>query len=452
MLSLALRSLRHRATAFVASFLAMLLGAVMIMSFASMLDTAGGTGVSDANVETLVTMASVVGGWSLILVLFAVTSTLSLAVRQRATEMALLKSIGATPAQLRRMILGETAVLAVAAVALAVLPGMLGGRALLALLIDTEQVAPDVTHVFGPAALSMGCGITFVAAVGSAVLTARRTTGLRVTESLMDATAEPRRMSRKRLVGGIVFLLLAADLAVVTATVMHGEGSDAMQTAGQTSIWASIGFALLGPVLVRRVAGLPAAPLERFGGAAGHLTVQNVRQRAHQMAGALMPIILFTGIATGTLYMQDVDSAAIAAEGLLKNDEQKSIETLNFVVIGMVVLFAAIMLINTLVATTTYRRGEFGRQRLTGATPGQVLAMVTLESAVLTVTGVLFGAVASLFTILPFTFARTDTVLPDSGPGTFLAIVAVAAVLTMAASLATAVRALRIPAIEAAAV
>jgi putative ABC transport system permease protein len=350
------------------------------------------------------------------------------------------------------MVLGETAVLVVVAFALAVPFGLLGGRALLALLIDTEQVAPGVEHVFGPAALSMGFGVTFVAAVGAAVLTARRTAGLRVTESLMDASTEPRRMSRKRLIGGIVFLLLAADLAVITATVMHGEGTDAMQTAGQTSIWASIGFALLGPVLIRRVSGLLAAPLERLGGAGGYLTVQNVRQRAHQMAGALTPIILFVGIGTGTLYMQDIDNAAIAAEGVVKDDMQKNIETLNFVVIGMIVLFAAIMLINTLVATTTYRRGEFGRQRLTGATPGQVLAMVALESAVLTVTGVLFGAVASLFTILPFNFARTDTVLPDGGPGVFLAIAAVAAVLAVVTSLATAGRALRIPAVEAVAV
>ncbi|MBA9001734.1 MULTISPECIES: FtsX-like permease family protein [Thermomonospora] len=452
MFSLAMRSLRHRAPAFAASFLAMLLGATMIMAFASMLDTAGGAGVSSADEETLVTMASVVGGWGLILVLFAVASTLTLAVRQRAAEIALLKSVGATPAQVRRMILGETAVLALAAYALAIVPGLLGGRALLTLLQDTDQVTATVQHAFGPVALAMGFWVTFAASMGAALLTARRAVRMRVTESLLDAAAGPRRTSRKRIVGGIGFLLLATDLAVITATVMRGEGTEAMQTAGQTSIWASIGFALLGPVLVRRVAGLPAAPLARFGGGSGHLAVQNIRRRAHQLAGALAPIILFTGIGTGTLYMQQIDSAAIAAEGAVPNDMQKNIETLNLVVIGMIVLFAAIMLINTLVATTVHRRGEFGRQRLAGATPGQVYGMIALESAVLTVTGVLFGLVASLFTILPFNYARTGTAVPDVGPGTFLGIVAVAAALAMVTSLAATGRTLRTPAVQAVAV
>ncbi|REE97690.1 ABC transporter permease [Thermomonospora umbrina] len=449
MLFVSLKSLRHRTAAFTASFLAMLLGATLIMAFASMLDTAGGPNVPSASEETLVNMGVIVGGWGLILVLFAVTSTLTLAVRQRVTEMALLKSIGATPGQLRRMILGETAVIALVAVALAVLPSMLGGRLLLEMLISTDQVASGVGYAFGPVALSMGFGVTFVASVGAAVLTARRTTRMRVTESLLDASVGSRKMSKKRWIGGVVFLLLATDLAVITATVMRGEGSDIMQTAGQTSIWASIGFALLGPFLLRRVTGLLARPLELMGGVAGYLTVQNMRERSQQMATALMPIILFTGIGTATLYMQDIDNAALAAEGLVATTEQKNIETLNFVVIGMIVLFAAIMLINTLIAATTHRRAEFGRQRLTGATPGQVLGMVALESAILTVTGVLFGTLAALFTILPFNFARTDTALPSAGLGTYVGVVAVAATLALVTGLWTTRRTLRTPAIEA---
>ena len=46
--------------------------------------------------KTLITIASVVGGWGLILVVFAVASTLTLSVRQRGAEMALLKNVGAT--------------------------------------------------------------------------------------------------------------------------------------------------------------------------------------------------------------------------------------------------------------------------------------------------------------------------------------------------------------------
>ncbi len=59
---LALRSLRKRASAFTASFLAMLLGATMIMAFASMLDTAEASGATGTAREAADRAAFVDGG------------------------------------------------------------------------------------------------------------------------------------------------------------------------------------------------------------------------------------------------------------------------------------------------------------------------------------------------------------------------------------------------------
>ncbi|WP_345023947.1 ABC transporter permease [Actinomadura keratinilytica] len=451
MFGLALRSLRHRTGAFAAAFCATFLGGTLVMAFASLLDTAVADGVPATSRETLITMASVVGGWGLIMVAFSVTSTLSLAVRQRTDEIALLKSAGATPAQIRRMIVGEAAALGLAGTLAAIVPALLGGRLLLDLLIDTGQVAPGVEYAFGPFALTIGAAVTFAGSTFAALLTARRTTRMRVTETLLEAGTRSGRTSRKRVVFALLFLLLGADLAIVTATVMRGEGSDAMQTAGQTSIWVAVGFALLGPMLLSASARLLAGPLAAAG-AAGYLARHNLSGRTQQLAGALMPIILFTGIATGTIYMQRVDDAALAAEGLRASVEQDNIKTLNFVVVGMLVLFAAIMLINTLIATTMDRRGEFARQRLTGATPRQVLAVTGLEAAVLTVVGVVFGTIAALCTIVPFTYARTGDPLPDDTLAVYAGVVAVAALLALTTSLATTRRALRTPAVEAVAV
>ncbi|MBC6460570.1 ABC transporter permease [Actinomadura sp. HBU206391] len=449
MFGLALRSLRFRTGSLVASFLSMFLGATMVMAFASMLDTSMGDGVPTASGETLSIMGNVVGGWALILVIFAVTSTLTLSVRQRATEMALLKSIGATPAQIGRMIVGESAVVALVAAVLAMPVAVLGGNALLEMLISTDQVADGVSYAFGPVAISMGFGITVGGSMIAALLTARRTTRMRVADSLLDASTGEARMGKVRVIAALVFLACGLNLGILTATVMGAEDFEAMQTAGPASIVSSIGMALLGPLLVRRVTAVLAWPLERMAGVSGYLTVQNIRQRTNQMATALMPIILFTGIATGTLYMQDIDNAAAAATGVARTAEQKSAETLNLVVIGMIALFACIMLINTLVAATTYRRREFGGQRLVGATRGQVLRMVTFEGIALAATGVLFGGIASLVTVLPYSIAMTDTVVPDSPIWIFTGIVAVAVTVTLAAGVGTARRVVRTPAIEA---
>ncbi|WP_131740717.1 ABC transporter permease [Actinomadura roseirufa] len=448
MTALALRSLRRRAGAFLASFLSMFLGATILMAFASMLDTAVDGDVSGPARETLIMMASVVGGWGLLLVVFAVTSTLTLSVRQRAAEMALLKSVGATPGQLARMIVGEAAGIAVVAALLAVPPAILTGRALLGMLHRTHQVPAAVGHSFGPIALSMGLGITFVSATAAALITARRAGRVRVTESLMEASTGTARMSRKRVVFAGLFLALAADLAVLTVTVMRDEGSQAMATAGQADILAAIGLALLSPLIMRRVTALLAAPLRSLFGVTGDLAVTTMGRRAGAMAAAVTPVILFTGTAVGTLFMQATENAAMDAGGLVKTAEQKSIETLNLVVIGMVVLFTAIMLVNTLVAATAHRRREFGQTRLAGATPGQVLGTVTLEAVVLTVTGVLCGTVASVFTIVPYGLARMDSATPDGSVWTYLGVVALAAVLTGVTAWGAARRTLRTPAIE----
>jgi putative ABC transport system permease protein len=74
-----------------------------------------------------------------------------------------------------------------------------------------------------------------------------------------------------------VFLLLGANCAVLTATLMDGKGVDAMQTAGQAGIWAAIGLALLAPELPRLVTA----------------------------------VLLFTGIATGTVYMQGIEDRVL---------------------------------------------------------------------------------------------------------------------------------------------
>ncbi|QFG23191.1 ABC transporter permease [Actinomadura sp. WMMB 499] len=444
MTALALRSLRKRTGAFTASFLALFLGATILMAFASMLDTASGT--SGTTHETLVTMASVVGGWGLLLVVFAVTSTLTLSVRQRSAEMALLKSIGATPAQLTRMITGEAAVLAVVASLLAIGPAILAGHGLLALLHDTGQVTGDVSHTFGPIAISMGTGITFVSAVGAALLTARRLARGRIADTL--AETDSGRLTKKRVAFAGLFFAAALSEVIVTVTVMKDEGSGAMATSGQADIFAAIGLALLAPAIVRRAASVLARPLRLFG-VAGDLAVTGMRRRTSAMAAAVTPVILFTGIAVGTLYLQSTENAAVRAAGISKTISDKSIETLNMVVIGMVVLFAAIMLVNTLVAATAHRRREFGQTRLAGATPRQVMGTVALESAVLTVIGVACGSVASLFTIVPFSLVRVDSPMPEGDVWIYVGVVALAAVLTGATAATSTRRVLRTPAIEA---
>lgn len=446
---LAMSSVRHRRSAFVATFLTLFLGAVIVMAFAAMVDTAAGDGVDSTTSEALNTMGTMVGGWSLIIVVFAVISTLGLSVRQRASELALLKSIGATPGQVNRLIVGETFVVAIVATVAALAPAALAGKLLLEILQETGQAGEEVAYAFGSTALTVGFAVTVVGATVAAAAAARRSGRMRAREAMSAAALEQPRMGRKRVVAAGVFIALGVYLGIMTATVFHGKGMDAMQTAGQASVWFGIGLALLAPTLLRKVTGWLGGLLMRSG-SGGWLAVQNMEQRTQQMAGALMPVILFTAISTGTLYMQSIENAAAPSpNSTIPAGEAQTVETLNFVVVGMIAVFAAIMVINTLVAATTHRRQEFGQQRLAGSTPPQVLRMVGMEGAVLASAGVLFGSMASIVTVIPFSIARTSSVLPDVTIALYGGIVGVAVLLTLVSSLGAAHQAMRPPAVEA---
>jgi putative ABC transport system permease protein len=72
--------------------------------------------------------------------------------------------------------------------------------------------------------------------------------------------------------------------------------------------------------------------------------------------------------------------------------------------------------------------------------------MVGLEALLVTVTGVIGGALGSLFTVLPFASARAGSVVPDVTPAAFAVVVAIAVALTAAAMLGTTRRNVRGPA------
>ncbi|MEU8292853.1 FtsX-like permease family protein [Streptomyces pseudogriseolus] len=430
MLVLALRSVRQRSGRFLATLLSAFLGAAIVMAFNSLHDTAGAPGVDAVSSETLRTAAGVVGGYGTLLVFFAVASALTVNVRQRAAELELLRCSGATPGQLKRMVVGEAVAVALVGTAAAVLPAVLGGRLLVELFQDTGQVARSVDHSFGAVALSSGVGVTLVASAGAALLAVRRVT-------------RGRRTVRRRPV--FAWAALAAG-AVAASSTFAFSATDEMLMAfpAQGAILLSVGFALMAPKLLTGVLGRLA-----LGGASGWLAVRNLRRRAGELSGILMALILFTAVSTATLTMQAVESDEVAASGTVKSVDAKNLETLNYTVVGIIVVFVCVMLVNSLYAATTYRGREFGQQRLAGATPGQVLGVVGVEGLVLTVVGLLFGTAAALAGIVPFTVVRSDAVLPGQLVGVWVAVAAVGAAATVGTSLFTARRVLRTPAVRA---
>jgi cell division protein FtsX len=446
MTRLALASLRSRSSSSFAYFLSVFLGSTVIGAFATLLETANSIPVGDDR-DTLTTIAAVVGGWGLVIVFFSVAATIGLTVRQRSGETSLLRSIGATPGQIRRMILAESTVVTLVAALLAAGPAWLVGRAVLKLLQHADLVADSISAGDGVLAIvSSWLAITLVSVIAVVVAT-HRAAKVSVRVAQVESSTGPTRMSRWRIAAGILFLIGGVNDSLLTVTVMaHSKDPYApMSTAGPACVFAGIGLATLAPALVRMAAALGGRLLPMFG-TAGHLAGHDIRTRYHLLSGILAPVIVFVGIGVGTIYLVAIENLA---SGASTSPDGQSIELLNYVVVGMISVFAAIMIINTLAAVISARRQEFGQQRLAGATPGQVRTAMLLEGGFLAVTGIVAGTVAAAATVLPYSWVKLDRLLPDVGFGYFIAVASLALLLTLGAGYLLTGRALRQPAVEA---
>ncbi|WP_203453734.1 FtsX-like permease family protein [Jiangella aurantiaca] len=260
-----------------------------------------------ASSEDLISLAGVFGGWATMVSMFGVASMLALSIQQRGRELALLRATGATPGQLRRMVLGETLPLSVVATALALIPGRYLGEFLFQRMTDAGVVPAGVEFRQGWIPVVTAVGAALIAAVGGALIAGRRAAAVRPVQALAEADLDARTMSPWRWLFGLLALSGGIALGVVTVTVMSGPLTSS--TAGPAVFLWAIGLALLSPALTRAMTAGLQWPVRAVAGVSGHLAVLNARGRTARTAAVVTPIIMLTGIATGTLYLQATEDA-----------------------------------------------------------------------------------------------------------------------------------------------
>ncbi len=411
MIALALRSLRHRPTAVTATFVAVLLGTALMASFATLAESA--FGAHDDDRELLIIMGVVVGSWSMVIVLFSVASTVGIVAEQRAREISLLRTIGATPGQARALIVCEAVFVLLIAACAGALVASFGGAALFNALQQGDVLTPMTTYTGGPASLSAAAAVVILIGSIAAVIASRRATRAPAAISLRQVEAPAPPVRWWRVVIGVVLITSGVVSAIITITVTGKakDAYDAMQTSGSASIVVGVGLATLAPVLLRPMAA-PLRPLLARFGAAGHLTAENTTRRAHLLAGVLAPIVVLVSTAVGTLLMVGIDDRTLTPA----NDPEDVggfITMINSVVIGMICLFAAIMVVNAVIAVVTHRRVELDRLWRLGATRRQLRTTVLLEASVVSVIGILLGLLGSTATAVPYSIVRHEGLVPD---------------------------------------
>ncbi len=259
----------------------------------------------------LTSMGGAIGGTSLIVAMLVVVGTFSLSTQQRHRELALLRAVGATPRQVRRMISREALMLGV----VASLPGALAGlplaRAIRAEFVSAGVLPEQLQLAHGPLPVAGAVLVTVAAGVLASRVSARRTRRIRPVEALAESTVERRELGAPRVVAGLVVTCLAA-LVTFLLTVLHTEPAAQPVTYLSVLLWM-VAIALLGPLLARAGVALLGG-VWRLAAVGGFLAGHSSRRSSRRVASVITPLALLVGVTTTLLFVPVTISSAAQAE------------------------------------------------------------------------------------------------------------------------------------------
>ncbi|MER6693875.1 ABC transporter permease [Streptomyces minutiscleroticus] len=269
--------------------------------------TGGGRGLAEepeaAGARELVVQAGAsFGGYAAMIVVFVLAGTISLSVRHRRRDLALLRAVAATPGQVRLMVLGEVGLLSVIAALVGAPAGW--GCALWTReqLVSRGFVPESFTVRGGPLSALAVTGTVVAVALLSAWIAALRTTRVRPTEALGEAAVERGPGGRVRRVSGLVLLAVAAGLTGLTGVT---DGETALGAAVSMLYTFVLAVALLAPWINQGAARLLAPVLRAVWGDSGYLAAANLRANARGMVAVLTALVLSVGFGGAVWFLQD---------------------------------------------------------------------------------------------------------------------------------------------------
>ncbi|WP_280307131.1 FtsX-like permease family protein [Nocardia neocaledoniensis] len=421
MIGLVLRSFAHHRASAITTGVVAAAGTALVTAMAGLLGT-GLAANASADRDFLVLFPLILGGWVLAIVLFAMVSTIGVAMQGRAGEIAGLRLVGATPAQVRRMVVAETAVVGL----VAVLPGLGGGQLLGAGLLagiragglveESTGYSPGVTLPLVGAALMLVAGIA-AAWIGSRAVASRSPV-----EEPSRTRARPRRArpiaAAALLVAGLAssFTVLAIDPADIMTTALIGPGC----------VLVAVGLSLLATELISLAESVFGKVPALRAGAAGHLAALNLAAAPERVRPAVTFLTLFIGVAAGTLSMQGIENQYGAAGG-----DGQLMAAINYLVVALIAAFMAIALSNNLIASITRRHAEFAALRLIGSTAGQSRRMLIGEAAAAVTVSAVVGSLGAFASTVPFAITKTGDPRAALAPLPYVLVIVAGAAITL---------------------
>ncbi|MBC9727075.1 ABC transporter permease [Streptomyces sp. TRM68367] len=257
--------------------------------------------------QILIAMASLTAFVSV----FVVASTFAFSIVQRRREFGLLRTIGATPRQIRRMMYGESLTVGVAAGVAGVVLGSALAPVLGGLLVDGGLEPPGFTVRMQALPLLGSFALGLVVALAGVWSASRRAARIAPLEALREAALEKRPMTRWRWIGAIGFTGLGLLLVLVAA----GSSSDEMiNNALYAAMALIVGLTLFAPAVIPLVVKAVWWPLGRLSGATSMVARESSLTAVRRTASTAAPVLVTVGFAVLIAGMFQLRASGYALE------------------------------------------------------------------------------------------------------------------------------------------
>lgn len=240
---------------------------------------------------------------------FVINNIYNISISQRLRELALLRAVGASGSQIRRLVLIEALIVSVVATVLGMFGGLLVADGLIRAFNAAGGGFPPTPLVFqvrtGVVAAIVGIGVSVV----SVLLPAIRAARIPPVAAMRPEVGFGAMSRNQRLIRGVVLCTGGLALFLFGLFVRPGSGAQWGLITGAGAIATVFGVTTLSAVVARPFSRAIGAPIARTLGTAGRFARDNAartpRRTARTASALMIGVTLITGAAVFTSSLRD---------------------------------------------------------------------------------------------------------------------------------------------------
>ncbi len=327
-------------------------------------------------------------GISVYVTMIVVGVTMNLATVAQLSDIALLRTIGATPGQVRRSLVTQAGLVAIGSALVGSLLAVPVAWAWIGSLRAHQVVPASTGFAVDVRSIPLAVGIVVATSIVGTAIGVLRVSRMSPAAALVEVTTGRRGGGPIRTVAGLVLVAAGVTLSSVLSVLAPGQAGDA---AVFVLLAECIGVGLLGPVILSQVSRL-LRPV--VGGGLGRVAVDDLATMTRSLSGALIPMVLSASFAA-----VKVASHTSAPPGV----ELGAADEVWADVSGTAIYcaFAAVAALNCFISVITARGPSLAAMRLAGASRHAIITVVSVQAAIVTAVAVGLAAVVACATMAP---------------------------------------------------